>query len=227
MSVRLARNFDTITYEPLGEAAIYSPDANNSLRSFGFTSEGGTIRQSYFINSISAAPFNIEHLHVYQPDVNYYSTNIQVFGSFKLPFVTPLGTPRMRFYLCSPSTSSRVATVEQDGNGDDILVYHLTLDEYINDTYNAIDSLHADGPGVNYGTHKLDNFLQAFDVICNIGTYSLAGALTYYNLYYNDPNNASQRHKYDILAYVELPQNNINTFTSDYTIDVSESTLPL
>jgi hypothetical protein len=227
MSCIIAKGFDTITNNPLGLIAQYQPDGNNAIQSIGLMAEGGTINQSYYINSLTDAPFNIVPFYLYQDDTRFYSTDIQVFGVSQLSFTSPLGTPRLRFYLCSPSQSSRVATVETTTSGTDVLVSHLTLEEYLTDFATNVETYHsADSPSPKgNGVTAVDNFLQAFDVICNIGTYTIGGVINYLNLYYNDPNFPTKRHKFDILVYTELPFNNINVATTEYPIGVSESTI--
>lgn len=215
----IARSFNPTTFAPLATLERWRPGANNSMNSLGLVAEGGTIRQSFFINCSTDAPFNIELNHLYQSDDTLYGTDIQLMGESKKKFASPLGTPRLRFYVCSPSTSERYTSLETDTDGNDILVSHLTADEFLNDFSAAVTALHASGAGVT----TLDNFLQSFDIICNIGSEDSDGNITYSNLYYNDPSQAGKRHKIDFLVYAELPYNNTSAIDTDYPIGVSAS----
>lgn len=220
--IQLARGFDPTTYEPLGLVEQYIEDANNTIRSVPLMAEGGTAKQSFFINSLTQTPFNIETLHLYQDNSKVFYNEIQLYAAQKSKFSSPLGNPRLRFYTLSPSSSDRVNSAELNADGDLISVEHLTLDEYLNDFQAAIASKHADGAGATV----LDNFLQSFDVFCNVANEIITSPggeveYDYINLYKMDPSDSTKRHKIDVLVYSELPFNNINVITTKTPIGMS------
>jgi len=222
MAVIVARGFNPVTIEPLVTLEEYIPYNNNSLSSLGLFAEGGTLTQSYFINALTETPFNIQSVYLYIDAEGTWSKDIQVWGDSKRAFISPLGTPKLRFYLLSPSESNRIHTVELDSEGNKTLVSHITLDEYQNDATTAIEEYHTEGSGVT----SMDNFIQSFDIICNIADYGLTGDVVtteYLDLYYYDTDNPTLRQKYDILVYCELPFNNINVLDTETPIGVSSS----
>ena len=220
MSVIMAKNFDSITKEPLAIIEEYVEYGNNSKNSIGLMAEGGTLTQSYYINSLTDTPFNIESSHLYVDTEHTYSTNIQLFGVSRQEIQTPLGTPKIRFYVCSPTSGDRLHSIVQDSTGTSIVVTHLTLDEFENDFQNSITLFHSDGSGVT----ALDNFLQSFVTVANVADYTLAGqnvTISYLTLYYRNPANVAERHKIDVLIYAELPFNNINVIDTKTPIGIS------
>jgi hypothetical protein len=237
MGLILAKGFDPTTYKPLAPLEEWIRHANNSLGSLGLMAEGGTARQSYFINSLTDTPFNIEIIHLYEDDENKYATDIQIYGNPMREFQSPLGTAYLKFYMLSPSESGRIYSVQQDDVGTDIQVPHMTLDEYLNDFATIIDSFVEgdDGDGnitEIEGATNIDRFIKCFSIICNLGTYVIPSAgvgatLTYTDLYYYNQSNLLLRDKIDILVYSELPYNNINVVDTDTPIEVNASEYPI
>ena len=213
----IVKGYDPINLEPIGPIDLHETNDNDSIACLDFIAEGGTYRQSFFINCTTDSPYNLKKFHLYNESETYYETNIQIYAENKSKISSPLGDPRLRYYVLSPSASQRIVTLETSAAGAAILVTHLTLDEYENDFAAAITSFH----GSQAGLTDLDRFLQTFKTICNVGSYDIDGDITYYDLYYNDPLQTTKRHKLDVIAYAELPFNNIMMIQEDYATTVS------
>lgn len=223
----IARAFDPVTHAPIGIIEDYDPNANNAINSLGFFGEGGTLRQAFFVDALSDTPFSLVPFFVYAEKITHKETNIQISSALKIPFITALGTPRIRYYLCSRPDQDFYSYVRND-DGDLTRVRHCTLDEMTNSFADFLATEYefvaeSESDALVQKRQRLDRFISTFDTICKIGSYSVVGddvVHTASDLFFKNQSDSGKRDKYDIVSFVELPFNNINIYNTSMTIQL-------